>query len=149
MASDLHSRRQRNPLMATMASRTMIFRGLGSGVVRALREDVKIDFYNEESANQFRIVIWRKSYDKVLTSDDKVLTSDDKVLTNDDKAADSDDKVTIILNYLREHERVTTFELSQLLGIGTSGTKKYLARLLAEDKVLAHGANKNRTYSLK
>ena len=133
--------RQRNPLMATMASRTMIFRGLGSGVVRALREDVKIDFYNEDSANQFRIVIWRKS-------DDKVTISGDNPTESDDKTADSDDKVTIILNYLKEHKSVTTLELSKLLGIGTSGTKKYLSQLVAEGKIVSHGANRNRTYSL-
>ena len=140
--------RQRNPLMATMASRTMIFRGLGSGVVRALREDVKIDFHNEESANQFKIVIWRKSDDKAVKSDDKVTISGDSPTESDDKTADSDDKVTIILNYLKEHKSVTTLELSKLLGIGTSGTKKYLSQLVAEGKIVSHGANRNRTYSL-
>lgn len=55
----LGASKQRNPLMADFASRTMIFRGLGSGIVRALRENVVIDFINEEEANQFRVIIWR------------------------------------------------------------------------------------------
>ena len=37
----------------------MIYRGLGSGIIRVIRADNKIDFYNETSANQFRVVIWR------------------------------------------------------------------------------------------
>lgn len=55
----LGASKQRNPLMADFAARTMLYRGLGSGIVRALREDVVIDFMNEEEANQFRVIIWR------------------------------------------------------------------------------------------
>ena len=51
--------RQRNPLMADFAAKTMIYRGLGSGIVRAMREDNHIDFDNEVSANQFKVTIWR------------------------------------------------------------------------------------------
>ena len=51
--------RQRNPLMAGFAAKTMIYRGLGSGIVRAMREDHHIDFDNEVSANQFKVTIWR------------------------------------------------------------------------------------------
>ena len=55
----LGASKQRNPLIANFAARTMIYRGLGSGIVRALRENVMIDFINEEEANQFRVIIWR------------------------------------------------------------------------------------------
>jgi ATP-dependent DNA helicase RecG len=51
--------RQRNPLMADFAAKTMIYRGLGSGIVRVMREDSHIDFDNEESANQFKVTVWR------------------------------------------------------------------------------------------
>ena len=51
--------RQRNPLMAGFAARTMIYRGLGSGIKRVVRENVCIDFDNEESANQFKVTVWR------------------------------------------------------------------------------------------
>ena len=51
--------RQRNPLMAGFAARTMIYRGLGSGIKRVVRENVRIDFDNEESANQFKVTVWR------------------------------------------------------------------------------------------
>lgn len=55
----LGASKQRNPLMADFAAKTMIYRGLGSGIVRALRENVVIDFINEDDANQFRVIIWR------------------------------------------------------------------------------------------
>ncbi len=59
--------RQRNPLMAVFAARTMIYRGLGSGIKRVVREDVRIDFDNEESANQFKVTVWRTIQKSDLT----------------------------------------------------------------------------------
>lgn len=37
----------------------MIYRGLGSGIIRVMNENVRVDFINEESANQFKTIIWR------------------------------------------------------------------------------------------
>jgi hypothetical protein len=37
----------------------MIYRGLGSGIIRVMNENIKVDFINEESANQFKTIIWR------------------------------------------------------------------------------------------
>ena len=37
----------------------MIYRGLGSGIIRVMKEGVRVDFVNEESANQFRTIVWR------------------------------------------------------------------------------------------
>ena len=39
--------------MTGFAAKAMIYRGLGSGIVRAMREDNHVDFDNEVSANQF------------------------------------------------------------------------------------------------
>ena len=51
--------RERNPLLTDLCSKTMIYRGLGSGIVRVLKENVKVDFVNEEGGKQFRAIIWR------------------------------------------------------------------------------------------
>jgi fido (protein-threonine AMPylation protein) len=74
--------------------------------------------------------------------------TDDKNLSTDDKIADTDDKPTIILTYLKDKGRCRTAELSELLGLKPTQTKAYLYKLLQEGKIVAHGANKNRTYSL-
>lgn len=42
-----------------IAARTMIYCGLGSGIKRVVRENVRIDFDNEESANQFKVTVWQ------------------------------------------------------------------------------------------
>ena len=66
----------------------------------------------------------------------------------DDKPTITDDKPTIILAYLKEKGPCRTAELSTLLGLKPTQTKAYLYQLLQEGKIVAHGANRNRTYSL-
>ena len=66
----------------------------------------------------------------------------------DDKPTITDDKPTIILAYLKEKGSCRTAELSTLLGLKPTQTKAYLYQLLQEGKIVAHGANRNRTYSL-
>ena len=74
--------------------------------------------------------------------------TDDKPTINDTKLTITDDKPTIILAYLKENGSCKTAELSALLGLKPTQTKAYLYQLLQEGKIVAHGANKNRTYSL-
>ena len=51
--------KQRNQLMAEFCARTMIYRGLGSGIPRVLKEDAKIDFVSDDNTGDFKTIIWR------------------------------------------------------------------------------------------
>lgn len=51
--------KQRNQLMAGFCARTMIYRGLGSGIPRVLKEDAKIDFVSDDGFGDFKTIIWR------------------------------------------------------------------------------------------
>ena len=53
--------KQRNQLMADFCARTMIYRGLGSGIPRVLKEDAKIDFVSDEGSSDFKTIIWRNT----------------------------------------------------------------------------------------
>ncbi len=50
---------QRNQLIANLCAKTMDYRGLGSGIIRALKADTEIEFCNEVSGDQFRVILWR------------------------------------------------------------------------------------------
>lgn len=54
-----------------------------------------------------------------------------------------------ILEYLEEHAEARTQEISLYIGLKLSRTKDYLSELVEERNIIANGANKNRTYSLK
>lgn len=77
-----------------------------------------------------------------------LINSPDEWMPTDDNKQDTDDKPTIILSYIKERGSCKTAELSALLGLKPTQTKAYLYQLLKEGKIVAHGANKNRTYSL-
>ena len=49
---------QRNPLMAAFCAKTMDYRGLGTGIIRATKEVKDIEFVNEEG-RQFQVIIQR------------------------------------------------------------------------------------------
>ncbi|MBO6026159.1 MAG: putative DNA binding domain-containing protein [Bacteroidales bacterium] len=55
---------QRNPLIATFCAKTMDYRGLGTGIIRAVKEADDIEFVNDDGA-QFQVIMRRPvdSYD--------------------------------------------------------------------------------------
>ncbi len=137
--------RQRNPLMAGFAARTMIYRGLGSGIKRVVRENVRIDFDNEETANQFKVTVWRtapkdsikegnttqKQSDSTqkstqITADStQIISSDTQKSTQ--KASDSTQKR--ILEIIEETPRASRKDIAERIGISEDGVKKQLANL--------------------
>ncbi len=51
----------RNPILASYAAKTLPYRGLGSGIIRALREYPDIGFEDDRDGNKFKVIIWRKN----------------------------------------------------------------------------------------
>lgn len=52
---------QRNHLIAMFCSKTMQYRGLGTGILRAMREESGIEFENSDGGNQFKVIFHRKT----------------------------------------------------------------------------------------
>ena len=49
----------RNRILASFASKMLPYRGLGTGIVRALRDDPAIEFINDAKAERFKVIIHR------------------------------------------------------------------------------------------
>ena len=56
---------------------------------------------------------------------------------------------SLILEYLKTHPNSKTQDISLHICLKISRTKDYLAELSESGKIIAHGANKNRTYEIK
>ena len=137
--------RQRNPLMAGFAARTMIYRGLGSGIKRVVRENARIDFDNEESANQFKVAVWRTAPKDGIkegnttqkpsdsTQKSTQITADSTQIASSDthkstqKASDSTQKR--ILEIIEETPHASRKDIAERIGISEDGVKKQLANL--------------------
>jgi len=50
----------RNPILASFAPRVLPYRGLGSGILRAIKAYPDIDFIDDRDGNVFKVVIYRK-----------------------------------------------------------------------------------------
>lgn len=50
----------RNPIITTFASKLLPYRGIGSGIVRAIKHYDKIEFINDVDAERFKVIIFRK-----------------------------------------------------------------------------------------
>lgn len=137
--------RQRNPLMAGFAARTMIYCGLGSGIKRVVRENARIDFDNEESANQFKVTVWRTAPKDGIkegnttqkpsdsTQKSTQITADSTQIASSDthkstqKASDSTQKR--ILEIIEETPHASRKDIAERIGISEDGVKKQLANL--------------------
>lgn len=153
--------RQRNPLMAELAARTMIYRGLGSGIIRVMRENTPIVFDNQESADQFKVTVWRTAQKgKVTTQRGKKTTQKNEVSTqkgvlttqkrpeSTQKKENSTQKK--ILEYLRVHPQATRLEVSKALGdITEDGVKYAIARLQEKGLLKRVGGRKQGEWIVK
>ena len=74
--------------------------------------------------------------------------TDDKKMPTDDKPTTTDDKLESILSFLKENGPSRRRDISAMLGLKPTQTKAYLYKLIEQGKIVAHGANRNRTYSL-
>ncbi len=50
----------RNPILASFATRILPYRGLGSGILRALKAWPSIDFEDDRDGNQFKVIVFRR-----------------------------------------------------------------------------------------
>lgn len=62
----------RNPLMANFCSKTMPYRGLGSGIPRVLAVDSHVEFIDSKEGNQFTVRIWRTTPTRTAASRKKL-----------------------------------------------------------------------------
>ena len=87
-------------------------------------------------------------------TDEKVAINDDNPTINPSSGDKTDDKISdrtlkLVLKFITEHPNCKTTEISAAINLQVTQTKWYIYRLLDEGKIMAHGANRNRTYSVK
>ena len=54
----------RNPILASFAAKLLPYRGLGNGVRRVLKLHPHVDFLEDRSGNDFKVVLWRPDAEK-------------------------------------------------------------------------------------
>ena len=145
---------QRNQLIATLCAKTMDYRGLGSGIIRALQSESNIEFHNEVSGDQFRVILWRSSLKSDLKSKEEtspeVESKEKSSLKSKEKTSsevESKEKSSLkskekILEILQLNPKTTTSELILLTELSRSGVEKILRQLKESGKIRRVGPDK-------
>ena len=138
---------QRNPYMATFATNSLHYKGIGSGVVRILSEYPDIQLHNDDSAKEFKVTLWRTIQKENFTIQKKEntiqkenFTIQKKGNTIQKKLGTNDEK---ILNYLKVHPESTIDEIaSGIDGISLGGVKFVIGKLQKEGLLKRVGGRK-------
>lgn len=128
----------RNPQLAQFGSKTMPYRGLGSGIPRVMSEDCDVELIDRPDGNQFIARIWRTTQKDELTTQKATeelisATQKEEIATQKSKNTTQKPLTTTqksILGYLKEHPKATRQEVAEAIGnITEDGIKYNIGRL--------------------
>ncbi|MBP5434922.1 hypothetical protein J6Z39_03785 [bacterium] len=133
----------RNPFLATAMVNLNMIDTVGSGIpgIVATWEKVfktKPEYEQKYSPSRIKMVLDIAEF---------VEKSSDKVAINNE----SSEKMTskeLILNYVATFGSIDSSKAMNLTGLSAPWVRKIFSQLVEEGKIVANGANKNRTYSL-
>lgn len=128
----------RNPQLAQFGSKTMPYRGLGSGIPRVMAEKCDVELIDRPDGNQFIARIWRttrkdesttqKANEELICATQKEDNATQKSKTTTQKPLTSTQ--IAILKYLKENQQATRQEVADALGnITADGVKFNIGRL--------------------
>lgn len=109
----------RNPFIANFCAKMMPYRGLGSGIISALKEISTIEFINGVQGEQFISVIARTTFEGVKVQIEGVNSYFERV----------SDIESLILNLLRESPGQKANEILTVIDKSISTTERYISAL--------------------
>ena len=114
----------RNMFLFNNAIYLLPYTGVGSGITRALDEDVNVTFMNNDKAQEFVITVWRGESNQVQDSDTRLRHSDTPKVSLSNKQRD-------IVNFCSVPR--TTAEIMERLGLSnqTKNRERYITSLVA------------------
>jgi predicted HTH transcriptional regulator len=142
----------RNPQLAQFGSKTMPYRGLGSGIPRVMAENCDVELIDRPDGNQFIARIWRttqkdetttqKANEELISATQKDESTTQKSEITTQKPLTTTQKE--IIKYLQEHPTATRQEVAEAIdGITEDGVKYNIGRLQQYRVLKRIGGRKN------
>lgn len=125
----------RNPFIANFCAKTMPYRGLGSGIIRALQEEPNIKFINEPVGMQFISVIDRIA-DEGVNKDEGINEGINEL-------------ESLILTFLKKKPGAKGYEIAEYIQKGAATTERYLKSLKDKELIEYKGSRKTGGYYKK
>lgn len=134
----------RNKMIARFFKEINFIEEWGTGIRRIIKSCTDAGLEEPEFIETgmfFKVVIKKKSSDKVAISSDKVAISGDKIELNN--------KESEIVDYIKDNGRITNKEARELTKLSSSGVRKIFDVLVQKELIIAVGDKKSRYYILK
>lgn len=121
----------RNMFLFNNAIYLLPYTGVGSGITRALDEDINVTFMNNDKAQKFVITVWRGKGNQVEEKSNQVQDSDTQLRHSDTKKVSLSNKQRDIVNFCSVPR--TTAEIMERLGLSnqTKNRERYITSLVA------------------
>ena len=128
----------RNMFLFNNAIYLLPYTGVGSGVTRALDEDINVTFMNNDKAQEFVITVWRGEGNQVQGKSNQVEGKSNQVQESDTQLRHSDTTKVSLSNKQRDIVNFcsvprTTAEIMERLGLSnqTKNRERYITSLVA------------------
>ena len=120
----------RNTFLFNNAIYLLPYTGVGSGITRALDEDINVTFMNNDKAQEFVITVWREESNEVEKKSNQVQDSDTRLRHSDTKKVSLSNKQRDIVNFCSVPR--TTAEIMERLGLSnqTKNRERYITSLV-------------------
>ena len=128
----------RNMFLFNNAIYLLPYTGVGSGITRALDEDINVTFMNNDKAQEFVITVWREESNQVEQKSNQVEEKSNQVQDSDTRLRHSNTKKVSLSNKQRDIVNFcsvprTTAEIMERLGLSnqTKNRERYITSLVA------------------
>lgn len=142
----------RNPQLAQFGSKTMPYRGLGSGIPRVMAENCDVELIDRPDGNQFIARIWRTTQKGEFTTqkaNEELILATQKEEEATQKTRNTTQKPltatqNAILDYLKAHSTATRQEVAKAIGnITEDGVKYNIGKLQQYGRLKRENGRKN------
>ena len=127
----------RNPFIANFCAKTMPYRGLGSGIIRALKEEPSLKLINDFDGVQFISVIERPYNEGISEGISEGINEGINEIE------------TLILTFLEKNPGIKVKDISKYINKGIATTERYIKSLKEKGLVVYVGARKTGGYYKK
>lgn len=139
----------RNPHLANFCAKTMPYRGLGSGIPRALSADNNIELIDDKEGNQFTAIVYRKptsngeeavkSREENAKGGEEIAESREENAKSRDESPKSRDE---IIEIIRREPTITQKRIAAILNITEKAVEKQIKNLRDAGIIRHEGAKK-------
>jgi ATP-dependent DNA helicase RecG len=131
----------RNRIIASFVSNGLLpYRGIGTGVRRALDLWPDIKFDNDSEGSQFTVSIKRKELIKTI----KIVDT----LSPESSVKSSEKTEQKILKLMKDNPEITMAEISRTIGVSESAIEKQIAKLRINNKIRRIGSRKDGSWKV-